>query len=96
MNPDPLAEGRSHEGGFALVAVLVLLIAMMSLAAAMQLSTRTEIRIGSNHYVGTQAYYAAEAGSEKFLALVSEKMANGNLTPEMVAEAAAAPPTIPD
>jgi hypothetical protein len=96
MNRVSRTKGPLDEDGFALVAVLILLIAMMSLAAAMQLAGRTEIRIGTNHYIGTQAYYAAEAGAERFLALVSEKMANGNLTPEMVAEAAATPPTIPD
>lgn len=96
MTDAPRAGDRPDEGGFVLVAVLIVLIAMMGLAAAMQLAGRTEIRIGANHYVGTQAYYAAEAGAERFLALVSEKMANGNLTPEMVAEAAAAPPTLPD
>lgn len=81
--------------GFALVAVLFLLVVMAGLAAAMQLRGRTELRIGRNHVTATQSYYAAEAGAEKFLANVREKMGFGYLTAEIVAEAATLPPNVP-
>ena len=83
------------EGGFALVAVLLILVVMAGLAAAMQLTGRTELRIGTNQYTATRSYYAAEAGAEKFIATVREKMGYGYLTPEDVAEAAQLPPDVP-
>ncbi len=81
--------------GFALVTVLFLLVVMAGLATAMQLRGRTELRIGRNHVTATQSYYAAEAGAEKFLANVREKMGFGYLTAEIVAEAATLPPNVP-
>ncbi len=87
-----LAGGRD---GFALVTILFLIVVMAGLAAAMQLGGRTELRIGANNYVATQSYYAAEAGAEKFLATVRDKMGYGYLTPETVAEATTFPPTLP-
>ena len=83
------------ESGFALVAVLFLMVVMASLAVAMQLTSRTALRISGNHYAATQSYYAAEAGAEKFLSAVQEKIANGYLTPEIMAEAATVPPEVP-
>ncbi len=87
--PDP------GERGFALVAVLFLLVVMAGFAVAMQLGGRTELRIGANHYLATQSYYAAEAGAEKFLTSVKQLMGYGHLTPEKVAEAATLPPDVP-
>ena len=79
--PTPHSIPRTgDEGGFALLAVLRVIVAMTGFLALTQLTSRTELRIGANTYAGTQAYYAAEAGVEKLLAEAKAQMVDGYLT----------------
>jgi Tfp pilus assembly protein PilX len=86
---------RSSEGGFALLAILLVIVVLTGLAAVTQLTSRTELRIGANTYASSQAYYAAEAGVEKLLAEMRSQMAAGFLTAAKVETVTLDPPTIP-
>jgi hypothetical protein len=61
--------------GFALVAVLMLLIGLSALAAAGYLSSDTDYRITQNHRASQRAFYVADAGLEHF-------MGQGKLVPD--------------
>ncbi len=89
------SDARSSEGGFALLAILLVIMVLTGLAAVTQLTSRTELRIGANQYANSQAYYAAEAGVEKLLAETRDQMAAGFLTQKKVAVVTLSPPTIP-
>ena len=101
MTPTPRASvtrvpaARSSEGGFALIAILIVIVILTGLAAVTQLTSRTELRIGANTYASSQAYYAAEAGVEKLLAEMRGQMAAGFLTAKKVESVTLDPPTIP-
>jgi hypothetical protein len=83
------------EGGYVLVVVLIVLVAVSGIALAAFRSTEAEVRIAANQYIGTQAGYAAEAGAEKLMADLYEEMADGILTPAEVAGIGGSPPNIP-
>ncbi|MBT8477718.1 MAG: hypothetical protein KJO06_02290 [Gemmatimonadetes bacterium] len=55
-------------GGFALVAVLVLLAALYVASTGIFLAARAELRIGVNHAASSQAFYLAESGLATWLA----------------------------
>lgn len=90
----PTRLGRSSEG-YALVAVLLIILMITGVVVTAQFTGRMELRIGGTHYLSTQAGYAAEAGAEKLLASIREQMGDGLLTPQKVAAAAVSPPKIP-
>ncbi len=58
--------GRT-EGGFALVAVLLVLLGLSGLAAAGYLVSGTDYRINQNHRASVKAFYVADAGLDHFL-----------------------------
>lgn len=65
------------EGGFALVAVLLVLIGLSGLAAAGFLISGTDYQINQNHRASVKAFYVADAGLDHFLG-------HGRLPPDTV------------
>lgn len=82
------------ESGYALVAVLLILGALTGLVVVAHANNRMDQRIGANAAVNTRAYYAAEAGAENLLAAVRQKMDEGLITIESIAEIDPTPPSI--
>lgn len=82
------------EEGFALVTVVLIVSLMIGITAVSLFASRTELRIGANDYATVKAGYAAEAGGDKILAVIDEKLADGVLTDEEIDEADDSPPEI--
>jgi Tfp pilus assembly protein PilX len=89
-----LSKTLRSESGYALVAVLLVLGALTGLVVVAHANSRMDQRMGANAAVNTRAYYAAEAGAENLLAAVRQKMDEGLITIESVAEIDPTPPTI--
>lgn len=56
-----------RDGGFALAAVILALIAMTGVAAAGFLRSNTDYRINRSHRAAVHAFYAADAGRSQFM-----------------------------
>jgi len=61
-----------QQGGFALVAVLVLLAALYLGATGIFLAARAELQIGVSHAAASQAFYLAEAGLTTWMASTAQ------------------------
>lgn len=67
--PRAAEDGRGRDrGGFALLAVLVLLTALYLGATGIFLAARAELRIGVSHAASSRAFHLAEAGLATWLA----------------------------
>lgn len=66
--PPRRAGWEAGEGGFALVAALLLLLALTALGTAGFFVSRTDYRINQNHHASVRAFYIANAGLWDYLA----------------------------
>lgn len=60
---------REERQGFALVAVLVVLVSLYLVATGAFLAARAELRIGVSHTASSQAFYLADSGLATWFAL---------------------------
>jgi hypothetical protein len=61
------AAGNTAEAGFALVVVLLALVALTALATGAFMNTRVDLRISDGHEVGARAFHSADAGLYEYL-----------------------------
>lgn len=76
------ADSVANERGAALLIVLVSLVGLTALAAAGMLISETELRASQNQEASTNAFYAADAGLQQFLASKLEAIGTDTFTYE--------------
>ena len=89
---DNRKRARGGERGVALVTVMFFTMMMLTLSAALLMTSTTETQISTNHVAQTQAFYVAEAGLEQAKAWLTDNRTDTDLMSALLVESQNANP----